>query len=152
MNKQPFKKADTFIEHDERDLRLIFTKIKLLKDLNQKVLAYLDTNSAPYCQVANIAMGKLTLIAANGAIATQIRFQSNDLLRKFRSNPGLKHITSIECKVRPEQPLSPRLTSDKPEVMPALSAETAEIVKTMADTIEDPKLKEIMERIATRVS
>jgi hypothetical protein len=148
----PFKKANAFILNKGRDLQTVYTKVNLLEMLNHKVMAYLEPGMEKFCQVANLVGGKLTLIAANGSIATQIRFQTNDLLRKFRQDISLRHIVSIECKVSPAQnTTSPRLTTKPLKNMPALSRQTADIVKTMAESIEDSALKEVMMRIAKRV-
>lgn len=152
MNHSSYKKADDFLEHDGRDLRIVFTKIAILDELNHKVQAYLDPNIGKYCQVANMSNGKLTLLAANGSIATQIRFQSIDLVKKFKQNPALKHINAVECKVRVSQaPMPERLASHPSKQMAGLSPETAEMMSAIAETISDPKLSAVMARIATRV-
>lgn len=154
MDKSSFKKANAFITHggDAQDLQAIHAKIKMLERLSQKVLPLLDSSLAKYCQVANLTNGKLILIAANGSIATQIRFQANEILGKLSKDNSIWQIKGIECKVRPPQPrLSPRLQATPAKHMAALSPETAQIVKSMAELIEDPKLREIMERIAGRV-
>lgn len=146
------KKPEQFLENDSRDLQTVYAKIHLLEQLSAKVIPNLDKDIAKFCQVGNLINGKLILIVANGSIATQLRFQSTDLLRKLRADAALKHITAIEYKVRPPQAkTSPRLASKPAKNMPALSKETAEIVQTIAESIADPGLKEIMARIAKRV-
>jgi len=152
VDNSSFKKANAFIEYGGGDLQTVYAKIHVLQELNRKILIYLDKDMAKYCQVANLVGGKLTLIVANGSIATQLRFQVNDILRKFHQDSSLKHILSIEFKVRPTQNQdSPRLRATTAKNMPALSPETADIVKTIAESIEDPVLKEVMARIAMRV-
>jgi len=152
VDNSSFKKANDFIEHNDHDFQTVFVKINLLQALNQKIFIHLDKDMAKYIQVANLVNGKLTLIAANGAIATQLRFQVNDLLRKFNQDASLKPILSIICKVRPTQDQEPpRLARTAAKNMPALSPQTAEIVKTIAESITDPELKKVMARIAKRV-
>jgi hypothetical protein len=152
VNKPSFKKADDFIEFNARDLKTVFTKINLLAQLNTKILACLEPNMAKYCQVANLVGSKLTLIAANGSIATQIRFQAQDLIKKFHQYPILKSILFLECKVRPAQSqLSSRLTTNTTSSMTPLTPETGEMICAMAETIEDEKLREIMVRIGKRI-
>lgn len=149
MDDSPCKKADAFIELDSRDLRSVFEKIHMLEELNRKISGLMDPHIASYCQVANLVGGKLILIAANGSIATQLRFVTADLLKQIKRDPTLQHIHQIECKVRPTQnPLSSRLTTQPAKSMPTLSPATAEIVREIAGSIEDPTLREIMERIA----
>lgn len=153
MDKPQFKKANAFLAYGggSQDLQAIHAKIKMLQGLSRKVLIHLDPSVAKYCQVANLTNGKLILIVANGSIAMQIRFQTDDLLRKMNQDNSLRHIKEIECKVRPPQmKQSPRLQATPSKYMAVLSAETAEVVKSIAASIEDPKLREIMERIAGR--
>ena len=110
----------------------------------------LPENLASYCQVANLVGNRLVLIVANGSIATQIRFLSADLLEKFKQDAILKRIQGIDCKVRPS-PSSPKPTNAYQRKMPPLSQETAELVRDMAGSLEDPKLRKIMEKIAGHI-
>jgi hypothetical protein len=144
------KKIDDYLQSPNNDLRSLYAKIKVLEDLNQRVTTYLDKNIAEYCQVANLLGNKLVILAANGSIATQLRFQVSDLLRKFKQDPKLRHILKIESKVHPgfsrHTPLQSIPSTAKK--MPLLSAGSAEIMNEFAETLEDPKLKAVMKRIA----
>jgi hypothetical protein len=146
------KKANAYLETDSRDLQWVFSKLKQLDELNRKVSQYLDANIRNYCQVANLKDGHLMLVTANASIATQIRFQTVDLLKKFKQDPLLQKIQAIHCKVRP--PLTWPATSQAFIVplkkMKPLSHETAEFVREIAESLEDPQLKEVMKRIAGR--
>jgi hypothetical protein len=140
------KKAPAFLQSEHQDLKSLFGKIQLITELNTALKPCLDENLRDYCQVANLLGDKLILLAANGSIATQIRFQTIDLLRKFKQNPTLASIRSIQCKVRPtEMPPASKVTANK---MQGLSAETANLVQDIAKSLSDPRLREIMEKIA----
>lgn len=141
--------AGSYIESDTHDLKFIFDKIRALNLIQEKVQTYLDPVLAKYCQVANLAENRLVLLVANGSVATQVRFMANDLLKKFSQDPSLQHVRHIECKVRPART---KVSDDKKDyqVQP-LSADTAAIVRELADTIEDKKLREIMLRISEHV-
>jgi len=151
MDKSSSKKVNRFITHNSHDLQTVYATINKLAALSKKIMVHLDKTITPYCQVANLVNGRLTLVVANGSVATQLRFQINDILRKFQEDPALKHINAIECKVRPVNQLSARLTPKAAKTMPLLSPQTAEIVKTIAESIDDAELREVMERIAERV-
>ncbi|VVC76335.1 hypothetical protein AQUSIP_16460 [Aquicella siphonis] len=151
MKDSSFRKADAFIGSQSRDLGSLFAKIRSLAALNQKISGYLAPEIAPYCQAANLTGGKLIFTVANGSIATRLRFMSADLLRQFSCDPGLKHIRLIECKVRlTSSSAAPRPSAAGTRNMPLLARETAELVREMAESITDPKLRAIMERIANR--
>ena len=146
MTDSTSKRASAFLETENRDLQAILTKVKLLNELNAIVVNYLDENLRNYCQVANINGNQLILIAANGSIATQIRFQSADLIRKFKSHPTLKAIQSIQCKVRPISTPAPDFI---PQKLPPLSPKAAELILEAAQYIEDPTVRAALEKIAT---
>jgi hypothetical protein len=147
MNKKPLTPAaGSYIESDTHDLKFIFDKIRALNLIQEKVQTYLDPVLVKYCQVANLAENRLVLLVANGSVATQIRFMTNDLLKKFSQDSSLQHIRQIECKVRPA---GTKVSEDKKgyQVEP-LSVETAAIVRELAESIEDTRLREIMLRIS----
>ncbi len=151
MTDDSLKKIDQYLQSNHHDLQFLFTKIHLLKKINEQVMPYLDPHLAKYCQVANFADHKLVFITANAAIATQLRFQSPELLKRFRQDPSLKNIYHIECKVRPsEQFITHDVKVPDENKMPLLSSITAASVREIAQSLSDPLLKEIMERIAER--
>jgi hypothetical protein len=142
------KKAPAFLQTENRDLRTLFSKIKLITDLNAQLLPLLPDTLRDYCQVANLIQNRLILLTANASIATQIRLQSPDILTQFKQSPLLKHIQSIHCKVRPTSThTSPPRYQTTPTVKP-LSQETATIVSDIAKSLKDQKLREILEKIA----
>jgi hypothetical protein len=153
MSDSYYKKPHAYLNADNADLQFVFAKAKRLQELSRNVSVYFDANVAPYCQVANIEGNKLIVLVANGSIATQLRFQMADMLRKFRSDrdPRLQKITDIQYKVHPSFSPSPMAVNLKQKQnMPLLSAETAKSIRDFAESLQDPKLKEIMEKIAGR--
>ena len=141
------RKVSAFLPTDDPHLQFILTKIKTLDTLNRRMTAYLDSSIQPYCQVANMDRNRLTIIAANGSIATQLRFQIPDLLNQFKQDSLLQKIQTIHCKVLPS--LTPLQPSSLPaKKLTSLSLKTAAIIREMAETIEDPTLRAVMEKIA----
>jgi hypothetical protein len=145
-NKKTTKKAGAFFQANHNDLQAIFTKVKLLEELNNKVIIFLDENLKNSCQVVNLTGSILTVLTSSGSVATQLRFLVPDLLRKFQSDGVLKKIQHIQCKVRPPQtPLRKKPSTEK---MSLLSAETAAVIEDIASSMGDPKLKEALKKIA----
>ena len=149
MTDPTSKKANAFLQTENRDLKSILSKVKQLIELNTAVAGFMDDNLKDYCQVANLIDSRLILVAVNASIATQIRFQSTDLIRQFKSHPLLRSIQSIHCKVSPtiSTQSSPR-RAQPPERMSPLSSATAAVVRETAQAIDDVKLREALERIA----
>lgn len=146
MNNHPSKKASAFMHTQHQDLHFILSKVNLLQTLNDHVSLYLDAVLKKHCQVGNAIGARLILITTNGSTATQIRFLIPDLLQKFQLDPVLKRFKEVQCKVRPFTP--EKKAHSQP--MRALSQENAEMMRATAHAIDDPILKEILMRIATR--
>ncbi|RDI44786.1 DciA family protein [Aquicella lusitana] len=147
------KKANAYFDTSNHNLQSLLNKVKVLKALEEKIAVYLDPALRAFCQVANYSNRRLVILAANGSVATQLRFQAMDLLRKFKQDPALQEIQEIHCKVLPSlsQPASPPAKQSAAK-MPPLSTETASIVREIASSLDDPKLREVMERIADRTA
>ena len=150
MSDHPTKPAHSYLHEQNQDLRSLFAKIKLLKALNAKVSGILDPDLGKYCQVANLVENRLVLMAANGSIATHLRFQTPDLLKQFKTEPLLANIRYIQCKVCPPSSLHTPSSVAPQRIVQPLSEETAAVVADMAMSLEDPGLREVMERIASR--
>lgn len=152
MKNPSSKKTASYLQTTDGNLQPILAKVQELDKLNQKILPFLEPNIVKYCQIANLIGNKLVIIVANGSVATQLRFQTTDLLRHFKQDPILKNILEIQCKVRPpESPVGGRRTPRTLPKMQSLSPETANMVSDMAESLEDPKLRDIMRRIAKNV-
>ncbi|MFZ2315112.1 MAG: DciA family protein [Gammaproteobacteria bacterium] len=147
------KKADAILSKG-RELPQVFAKIQQLDILNRLVADHLEVNMRQYCKVAHLTSGRLTLVVANGSIATQLRFQTSDLIKRFANVPALKYVKEIHCKVHPSitetARTASRPTARQQRQMSLLSTETAEIIQSMADSLEDPHLRAVMQRIAAK--
>ncbi len=158
------KKATMYLQSEHGGLQQILLKVEQLQALNTKILAYIDPQLVPLCQVANIHEQRLVMVVANGSVATQLRFQTPDLLKQFKQDAALSFIREIHYKV--DVPLAIAAagaevaatgtgtaigdaTTRKPVAL--LSPETADLVAAIAETLTDTKLREIMEKIASHV-
>lgn len=149
MNTKDTKTTHDLLSSPNRGLSAIYTKVKRLKEIEEALQKYLPKALKHQCQVANKSLGKLVLISKNGAIATELRFFVPDLLRKCERDPQLNDIKQIECKVQPVE--TPPANTDKKKLQ-LLSPATAQMVLEIADTMDDPKLKNSLQRIAKHVS
>jgi len=141
------KKAGTFL--GGQDLLAILRKAKLLNEINEQLAKYLPPEIMAYCQAANIIDNKLIILTANGSLATQIRLRTPTLLEQFKADPLLKNFKEIQPKVKRETSTRPSRQKPKEKLAP-LTPETAQMVYDIAQSISDPKLREILERIAKR--
>jgi hypothetical protein len=141
------KKADSFLS--SQDLQRLLQKAKLLLAINEKLKEYIAPEIFHYCQAGNIQDGKLVILTANSSVATQIRLRTSNLLAQFRQDPLLQTVQEIQAKVRRDITATTSSKKKRQQLMP-LSPETAQLVHDIAQSIEDPKLREVLERIASR--
>lgn len=151
LEKISSKKVTTYLEGGRRELQTLFAKIRLIESYNVKITDYLDPVVRKYCQVANIVDKCLVMIVANSSIATQLRFQTHDLLQRFKEDSLLRNIKEIQYKVRPYTHSRNRFNHSPPKELPLLSKETATIIHSIAESLEDPALRIAMEKIASHV-
>jgi len=86
----------------ESTLENIVKKAQILDKINHCLPVLLDEQLATYCHVLNLKNNHLLLACNNSAIATQIRYQEQDLLINLkRLMPELVQIDRVTCLVRP---------------------------------------------------
>lgn len=149
--KNTVKSISDLLMPNQRELQTILSKVKAIKSLNQIIIPMLPANLQKYCQIANLSQGVLTILTSNGSAAAELRYHLGDLLKMVRTVPTLKHIREIQSKVSPSsQPVGVERgkTTKRPYKPSPLSQATADIMQAMAETIEDPKLRDIMLNIA----
>jgi hypothetical protein len=83
-------------------LEYISGKLKVLKNLEEKVCLYLPQEIRAFCRVANIENGVLKFAVPSGVWGNRARYIFPDLLKSLRKSPGLSHLTEITCYVEPE--------------------------------------------------
>lgn len=153
MLKPTSLKAGNHLQKGSHDIKHIFEKVRALNRIKRNIFTHFDPNIAKQCQVANLIGSKLVLLVNTASIATQLRYQARHLLEKFAKDPNLQQIKYIEYKVRLAQPLPIVKKVEPPKrKVEHLSESTSAIIHELADTIEDPKIREIMHRIASRKS
>lgn len=147
MKNQSVEKIADLIESNNKDLSFILQKVKFIAKIHSAFVKLLPDNLQAYVQVANISHAKLILIIENSSIASLLRYQTPELLQKCAKIAELKHIQEIVCKVRGKG--ETKLVKKSESKMKLLSASVANIVKSTAEEITDPKLKEILLRISS---
>src|SRR3990167_6420176 len=139
MTYEPTKKVMSYLNNPT-----LLAKVKALTALNTKINRYLSPHLRAHCQVGNCTNDQLILIVANASIATQLRFQTADLLHQFRSDPSLPQINNIHLKVRPSYTPPPAIFPP----MNTLYPQTSALMKEIAQSLTDPQLQAVMLKIA----
>lgn len=131
------------------DLASLLSKAKHLAALQEAILPLLDPTVKKHCQAANVNDDTLVILTANGSAATQLRFQTPDLLKQFQGHPALAQFKHIQIKVRPPLAPSQKLPANTPaRKMQPLSVKSAQMIRETAATIDDPELRAAMLNMA----
>lgn len=148
------KKTSAYLQTGQIGLGNLLSKVKEWNELNEFLATIIEPKLWKYCRVGGLQTGQLTILAANGSVASQIRFQTADILLKCKTHPTFKMITHINSKVLPSFAYSTNssnvLPSGRKNLAP-LSLETAASLKEIAKGIDDIKLREALLRIAEHV-
>lgn len=152
MTQKPLKPTLAYLGETNPDLQSLFVKLKELNTLNQKFQSYLEPVLKDHCQVANLYDHQLIVLVDNASAATQLRFQTPDLLTKMQQDPAFKQIQTIRYKIRPPfQPNVLQNTQETRKISP-LSSKSAQLIKETASNIKDEKLKQALERLASHTA
>lgn len=131
--------------HD--NLAMLVTKTRLLKRLTVEFRSHIDPELAPHCYISNHDGLTLYVYVDSAAWATRLRFQIPQLLPVLRqSNPIFAKLESIRVSIltqgsdpKAQPPASPG---------PVMSAENADVIKSLSDNIDAPLLQQALRRLA----
>src|SRR5262245_49829939 len=124
------------------------SKIKQINELNTCIMTYLDPIHREHYRVVNIRHNQVIIVASNGSAASQLRFQAPDLLKRLHHDPRLRKIQDIICKTSPGFHLTTPPPKLKSRRMQSLSAQSSQAIQEAAQSIQDEKLRGVMEKIA----
>lgn len=121
----------------------LVARARALDALDRKLRQPLPENLRRQCCLADVHAGRLVFLASSSVWAAKLRFHQTALLAEARMVSGLK-IEKFVVKVAPLPPVPPEQTRRKP-----LSHATAEHLRTAAQSIADPELREVYLRLAS---
>jgi hypothetical protein len=132
-------------------LQGILDKLQLFKDLHAILAQYLDSKLAAHCLVTSMVNGHLVVITHSALWATQFRFQIPSLIPKLQTHAPFSALRNITCKISPSS--KNQIPEAPPErAMERLSPQTSELIMTAAKTIQNEKLKAILQKIAKNIN
>lgn len=143
------KRVNDYLGSSSEALKKILTKVKFLTRINELFLNCLDPEIRPYCQLANLDQKRLVIVTSSNAIAARLRFQTANLLDQLKKNQTFTGITTIQYKIVPDFKQQPERLVEKTSNLAPLSEDTVQILKEIADTIEDPLLQEKLKNMGS---
>ena len=125
----------------------LVTQARQLGHLSDIIQAMLDPSLADHCHLAHFDGSRMVLVADSPAWATRLRFSVDTLVSQLKQYSNKFHgLSKIEVAVRPELPGQPQ-----PDVViRTISAEATQYIEESAQGIDDPELKQALQRLAQR--
>ena len=125
----------------------LVTQTRELKQFTRLLQAELNPSLAPHCHVARLTPTQLTVVVDSPAWSTRLRFQTTALLRQLaKKHHVFQGVTNVEIKIYPA-----RLQRRPPPSVPRhISSGAASVITDMANSIDDPGLKQALLRLASR--
>lgn len=104
----------TLLQSEAHVARLTAHAERLLQ-LQRQLEVALPRQLTKVVRVANYRLGKVVLLAANGAVAAKVRQILPGLVEKYRQNGA--EVNEIEIKVQPAQPMKVRAPDEAPAII-----------------------------------
>ncbi|QLF92577.1 DUF721 domain-containing protein [Pseudomonas sp. ABC1] len=136
-------RAPATLLRDAKPLKALFQQARRLEQLQQLLESQLQPAARAHCRVASWRDGCLLLVITDGQWATRLRYQQRRLQRQLGEMQAFAGLTRILFKVQPPVPDAPR-----PAAAPPLTSSAADNIRSTADGISDPRLREALERLA----
>jgi hypothetical protein len=141
----------SFLQLEGSNIGNLLIKLKRLREWNAKLrdILPLETPLLEHCRIVGMDKTSLIVIADNPHWVTRFRFFIPQLVEKFAKIDEFKHIRAICCKVRPAHQARGSFHKNKRRPL-RITTETAEVLHETALKVKDPRLKKILEKIASR--
>lgn len=139
------KSLNALINKDTSIFSRVLNKAATLKHLETLLHQELPAELQTAYRVANYEQQKLTLITGSAGFLTRMRFLEPDLLIAMKKH--LPDLARIEVKIRPEQP-APK----PPRPTIPISDHARKTLGRLADEVDNPRLKAVLERLGQRNS
>lgn len=138
------KKSETFASFSATHFKL-WKKAEIINYFNALLQNYLESNWQNHCRVANIRDEVLVISAANGALATQLRFQTQTILAFFHKHQ-VTHLKKIDFIIDD----SFWQKNTKPVEKLELSKQSKTIFESVAKNMKNERLKKAIEKFVRK--
>jgi hypothetical protein len=131
------------------ELKPLIEQALKIQQINRALQPFLPEAFQGKVQVSTIKSGSVVLDLPNASMLTVLQYQGPELLSKLRQIPGLAGLASVKFRVTP--PKAEIIVEEALVEPKRISVETAELLRSMAEKLEDEGLKTALLSLASRV-
>ena len=139
MQKLKYKKLHKLLKNNSLIANSITDTLYALKHMESFVNEQLPAGLREHVQPLNISGYTLVLMVSSPAWKSKLRFQLPSLEKQLQKKTG-NRLRQISVKIVPEKQHEGK-TGDKKPVRSSLSLSSQSIIKDLADSLDDSKLK-----------
>lgn len=137
------KSLNALINKDKSIIGQIFDRAAKLQQLETLVLQHLPEESRKDYRIGNFQQGKLVLFTTNALNLTRFRYFKPQLMQQLQQE--FPSLINIEVKIRPASPQKKVTKKGKP-----ISEQARQQIKQLAEEVEQPELKQALERLSQK--
>lgn len=145
-NLNPLKPVSSLIRDGRGDLYSLVAQAELLHRATHALRAHLAAPLAQHCSVGNIREGAAVVLVDSSAWAAKLRFQVAGVLDLFAKWPEFGTIRAIRVKVNPLSVTPAPVRRERLHISP----QTAALMRSTAQSTDDPELKRVLQSLASR--
>ncbi len=93
------KTIASFLDNSSHHLTRLTKVATAQQHLSNLVATVIDPKFARFCRFAHYERNHLTLLVANAAWITKIRFQTPELIKMLREQPEFANLKNISCRI-----------------------------------------------------
>lgn len=144
--KQYLKTPDigTLLTGKSGNIHALYRHAQKLIDIQNTLKNMLPSPVNEHVSVANHVNNTLTIYTDSAAWAARLRFTIPDMLNSLNQNDKYTSVKTIRIKVQPHETPQPTMSYQKLSI----STDTAILLKHVADTINDPELRESLLKLS----
>lgn len=118
-----------------------------LQALTDIVRDALPQTAAEHCRVANVSGTRAVLHTDSPVWSTMLRFDTPKLIAALQRHPAARRVSSIQLRVKPTVRAAAPHTAQRTRP----SRETAQLLRSLADTCDDGALRSALRSLASHL-
>ena len=153
LSMKSSRRLDKVLQDAHDDLAILVTRTRQLRRLTRLLREQLDETLAPHCYIGTLEPSALTILVDSAAWASRLRFESSQIADKLRAvHPAFARLEQIRVKIITDLGSDTATAPVRSKVRPHISQLNANIINSLADSIDDAALHDALQRLARRVT
>jgi hypothetical protein len=144
MQRSPFISVRELVWRSASPLQSLLRQAQHLERADHLLREHLGEPLSRHCRLANVTRHRVVLHADSPVWSLRLRYRTPDILSVLRQHLRQPDLREVKVRVQPQAP-QPAAPQSAP---PQLSPRTAVLLRSVAEGIQTPRLREALLRLA----